>query len=639
MSTFLPSRVIVLGLPAAGTGAPGLPPMPPPPVVAERPTLAPSWTLFDWTRDEYRPVMQVNVDGLPMYCNGHDHPWLSGPANGWADFDLGCDALGQGEHAANAASLQIVPNATGWLLPAQSARYYVTLRDPNNVRESAPQVLDITNPGPGNADVRVVWNGAGIAPPWVAVRIYRRFRNADTFRRVAEVSSTAGSPYLDQMPWATLEALGISYAYVQRYRLTRPPLFLGMVAFRGRVYGWDGTSGKLYYSQRTRVTDAEFVQDDFLGELDIGIEDGFGVVTASVEHQSVLMVFKGRAIYQLDGDDPDNFVVRRLVSERGCVGRFAVCPVRDYFAFLDQEGLLLWSPSGDPTVAGGYGTTFSPIQPIWTRMNQGAGDAASIIFDERTGAIVCSVALDQFPIASHEGYFNTEMGVWESFSPNCYSTSQGVLEDAGGGQHLMRGDDLGVLSERDAGAAEIAYDGDLSGILTSVNGVELVASGAAFGTGMDGAVSSRLDIRSSAGDVLDVNRVAAATPTSLTPLYAPPAAAVAGNVVVVGVIPFVAATPPYGMDRPENKFFGNSFLTFEQEAPGVTCVLESQIDADPWDLEDNDLDLNDARNIKIPLNEFGDNLGMRVSSREPGAAVRWIDFVIDYTFTGYQGTP
>ena len=84
-----------------------------------------------------------------------------------------------------------------------------------------------------------------------------------------------------------------------------------------------GVVGNLYKGRVSKVLPG--MQSSF---IDIGLErDGF------------LYVVKERAIYVIEGDDPDTASVRCVAPARGCRGRRLWISVRDFDAFLSDHNL------------------------------------------------------------------------------------------------------------------------------------------------------------------------------------------------------------------------------------------------------------------------------------------------------------
>lgn len=598
-------------------------------------TLRPNWVTAYTGKDPYRPKAKVTIDGVLTHANGYDQPWLvNDSAEPWTAEDLGGSPPGEGEHTANIIALALDAGGT-YLANGESATYYATLRNDRLGRETAPQSVSITNSSGGARQVIATWSDTGLEAWWTHVVLYRRFKDASGFRKIAKIAVATGT-YTDDTTWAALESAD---AYLPRYRRTPPPIFKGMVWFAGRLMGWTGDDEALWYGQLPDTLTGEFLSDDFYGSEQIGAADGYGAIVAAVEHDGFLYIFKRRAIYIVEGDDPSNWVVRRMHAQRGTVSWQTVIQVREYFAFLDIDGLLLWTPGGEPVMAGASESNFSPLEERWNQMNLAAADNFTGVFHEETGEIELHIAIDGWPVLNRRIIFSTNEGVFTADDDEVYATQVGYLEDGAGGRHLCRGDEISFLWEEYVGTSEgIASGGTVFTITTGATATDWPTVEDTIVAGINGPTGTPIDLRQDDGTTLRAtNRVYSAAVSLIRPLYWSATTPAEDDVVVVGVIPYVVETPPRNGGTVQDKRFLRTFLTFEAESSGNEVLVETQTDRGSWTTIASALDLALTKPKVIDLTDLGCVWAIRVTQRDPDTHVAWTSLDVQTVETGTWG--
>ena len=500
-------------------------PTPPTPSATSKPHYAPNLTAGPTGKCPYRPWVSAVVDGLLLFANGWDPLWYWDEGSNFADVGSAVPTTGAG-----------ADDTAGSTFPAGTfLTYYLVWRNSVTAEESAPQQIKDVTDASLTFDVDLTWTDPAIAKFDKALW-YRRLQNSDNYKLIATVA-IATETYTDQDLDAAIET---NTAYVRRFRETKPPTPIGVVGHGGRAWIWEAGGQTLYYSQFVD-TGGELLAFDFPSPnlLQIGVNDGYGEITAVRPHYTSLFVFKRRAIYEVIGDDPGNFVVRRLFADRGAISQRAVLEIEGTILFVDEQGLYSWVPGAEPLIAGAtVGTRDSPLASIWERMNLDIADTFFAYHDEENGLYVVWIALD------HE--LEPGDAVLYDYRRNRFlmddarwGTTGGWLEDAAGKQHLCRIDNLGYLWEDDQSNAEGVFSGTKAGTMSGGTALTLTDSGAAFDlTTADGVVGCPVDIYDTNGVVLAVNRVASAEVTVLTNVYAEtPATVAAQTSYSIGVIP------------------------------------------------------------------------------------------------------
>lgn len=113
-----------------------------------------------------------------------------------------------------------------------------------------------------------------------------------------------------------------------------PPHFEGVIGHKGRLFGW---TGSLLYASQPITGDEATGICNWQGDLIYPVQkdDGDSIVAVAVQGDR-LTIFKRASIHVLEGDDPDDFRLRRLYQGTGAAGPRAVA----------STGLTLWFYSG-----------------------------------------------------------------------------------------------------------------------------------------------------------------------------------------------------------------------------------------------------------------------------------------------------
>jgi hypothetical protein len=593
-------------------------PNPPTPSVGEAKLLKPNWTSLASGKDPYRPWVCAILDGIAYFANGWDQAWFA-DVNGAAFWPLGSVAP---------TSFVVSDAAGGSSQPiGTELTYYLVFRNPDMGEETAPQPTDdgtgndvagVTHVMAATKDVLITWTAAEATARFTKVRIYRRRQSSDDFVLVAEVASSAGT-YTDSTAEADLST-ALEDEYVDRYRLDLPPIFKGIAAHLGRLFGFTGTDANLYYGQQALPT-GELVQTDFPAGNIIPVEpdDGLGEITAVVAHYDTLLVFKRRGCYALDGDDPANFAVRRMFADRGALSQRCVIPLLATLVFLDERGLYAWAPSAEPVVVGAKsGVAASPLAPLWARLNLDAADMMHLVHNEALGYVEAWIALDASPQARHRVRWNYRQDRLESVDDGIVSHAAGILEDGTEAQHVVHLDDLGFLWEQDVGDSEGVFAGDTTATLTGGTLPSVTASGAAFSTDeLLGSLGCPVDRYDASGNILDENRVVAVTGTTLRMLRYSPTAAAAGQSVAVGVIRDLWRLPTFDFATGDRKTVPYVIVEFEVETES-TLRVDTTSDEHAFTRR-REIDLSDDNGWAIvPCNDRGFRWTAEFSSRYAG---------------------
>lgn len=592
-------------------------PTPPTPAAGTAARYAPNFTALATGKCPYRQHVKVQLDGIPFFCNGHDAPWYWDRENA-AIYDMGSVAPTSFAATANTGGSA---HAAGTSFVYRCEFYNSRVGKATTFQELTVTHATLT------FDVDVTWTDP--VGEWDGARIYRRRQGDETFALVSTVT-ISDEAYKDSLSEIDLETGDIT---VRRYRATLPPVFKGMAGHLGRLWGWTGLDSKLYYSQRVRV-DSEFVLDDFptANVVQIGAEDGYGEIVGVISHYSFLYILKRRAIYELAGDDAGNFDLRLLYGERGCLSQRTAIPVQDRYSFIDEEGLMLWTPGGEPRIAGATpGKHESAIASIWKRVNRSVADLATSVHHEAEGEIEIHVPLDHSPIPDCRIIYDVRADRFTSVEYGVYATAVGYLDDASGVEHLCRGDDLGFLWEQYAGNSEGVHAGDTTANLSAATQLLLTSTGSSLGTAtLTGPEGTPLDVYDASGDVASENRVYTNTATTVVPLFPVPAAVDSTYTTAVGVIPAVWRIGWLNFYASKTKSIPRVYVKCEATSGASTLRVDTAVDGGSF-ANKAEIDLTSTRLLKVPVGDRGDVWSLQGSQRYAG-----MDFAVSLLEIQYR---
>jgi hypothetical protein len=498
-----------------------------------RVALAPTFTSGPTGLDTYRPWATLLVDGEWFVCNGWDTPrrW-DRTLNAWAYMGSAVPTTGAGVLAG--AGTAIVNGVT--------ARYYLVGYNSTLDKESAPQEISVVNGAGSTQNVTLTWTASEFAVDQDKVRIYRALDGTGNFKRLGSDTAVATATYTDTQNDA---ALATALAWDGSSRTTLPSAWLGMALSQKVIFAWLKDSPFLHYSQGIRVS-GTYVADDFPAAniLSIGADESAGNPTCFISFHGSDVIWTADALYEKTGDDVFTWVVTELSGSRGTFNQRTVAKVNKALYCLDKKGVYKLNTAFNAGVVGTVEELFyAPFQPIYDRMNLAAADDFHSEVLEEEGIVIFWVALDYDPTPSVGIPFNFAKGRFETLITARHPTANGRLLDAQGVRHPMFGCDAGYLWQGLYAASEGVFAGDNTALVTLGTTNLLEASAAAFNTTFaNGVLGAPLDRYSSAGAVVDENRVHSATGTTITTRLYPSAAIAAGDTVAIGVIPAVFET-------------------------------------------------------------------------------------------------
>lgn len=556
----------------------------------------------------YRPVISAVIENRFIFMNGWGQPqWWDGASN---LYNLGSTVP---------TSFSPTADTSGSVFAANSVQTYrCVFRNSTTGKETAPQLVTITDAS--TFEVDFTWSDPG--GEWTHASIYRQLADTGFFVLTAD-TTIATEAYTDNEADATIR---LRRAYVRRYRETLPPVFVAGITYKNRLICWTGNDSNLHVGQTSRP-DGESVVGDFPsggissngGILQVDPNDN-DLVTAGIVKGRFAYIFKRRAAYVLDGENALNYAIAKMFSGRGCLGPRCVTEADGWTYILDERGLLFTDLTGEPFIAGApTGTTDSPMQPVWDRMNLDALKLFSLYFSEAEGLIYVIGCLDHdvepVPIAVYDSR-NHRFVSQDSGVP---AFAMGRLEDGAGIQYDMRVDELGNVWQQDIGNSDGVYAGSTTGSVTSVGSDQtLTDTATSLSTvALDNALGAPLDRYDLGGDVVQESRVAGVTATTLRALHFDPTTPLTTDQWAVGVKPWIVQTIKSAFKVPGNKKVRR--VDFETDVTSGTLRVDMAFDENSFTNErEMDLSQNEGKTIVKAASKAGRRFHMRLTMRYSG---------------------
>lgn len=585
---------------------------PPAASVASALVMQPNFTAGPTGLCPYRPIVATTIENRFVFMNGWDQPQ-------W--WDVTNDKL-RNIGSTVPTTFSGAADTGGSTFAANSVQTYrAVFRNSVTGKETAPQEYTVTSAS--SYEVDHTWTDP--SNEFTHAAIYRQLADTGAFVLTAETAIATGA-YTDDEDDDTIR---LRRAYVRRYRETLPPIFEAGVTYKNRLIGWTGEDSNLHVGQTSRP-DGESVVDDFPsggigsngGILQVDPNDN-DVIRAGIVKGRFLYVWKRRGCYVIDGEDALNYSVSKMFAERGCIGPRCVVEADGWTYFLDERGLMFTDLSGEPFVAGApTGTTDSPMQPTWDRMNLDAARLFSLYFSEVEGLVYVIGCLDHdiepVPIAVYDSrnhrFVSQDTGV--------PAFAMGRLEDSGGRQYELRIDELGAIWQQNIGNSDGVYDGDTTSTLTTAGGdgtdQTLVNTGASFSTTtLDNAYGAPMDRYDSSGDVVQETRVGTVTGTTVRAVHYGTTAPAVTDSIALGVKPWVVQTLKTAFRVPGNKKVRK--VDLETDVTTGTLRVDTAFDDNSF-VNEKEIDLStlEGKHIVKTESRAGRRFHMRFTMRYSG---------------------
>ncbi len=174
----------------------------------------------------------------------------------------------------------------------------------------------------------------------------------------------------------------------------------------------------LYFSETAEPSAVNI--DSF---IDVRTNDGDRVTTLKA-YNSKLMIFKKNSFHELAGDTPDNFNLRQVSDEYGCLSNRATAVYNDTLLFLDRKGVCVYNGANVNAIS-------TKIQPLFEAMNVDAAiDQATMVHDKTRNQILLGVPISGSLTNNVTIVWDYIADAWtkyEGYNPKVFSIMQGRL--------------------------------------------------------------------------------------------------------------------------------------------------------------------------------------------------------------------
>lgn len=141
-------------------------------------------------------------------------------------------------------------------------------------------------------------------------------------------------------------------------------------------------------------------------------------ITGIKDYQNSLMNFKSRSTHQLDGDAPENFVLRQITSDYGCVNKNCRVTYKQVCWFLDKKGVIEFNGANINVVS-------TKIEPIINTINWDAAKLHAIMLHNKPrneiwiGVPVNGSSTNNITLVFD--YIMQAWTIWDGFSPSYFA--------------------------------------------------------------------------------------------------------------------------------------------------------------------------------------------------------------------------
>lgn len=188
--------------------------------------------------------------------------------------------------------------------------------------------------------------------------------------------------------------------------------------YQNRLFsaGFSGALSNIWFSD---AGEPEGYEADW--NLEVRSNDGDRITTMKA-YNSRLYVFKQASFYELTGDNPDNFNLREVSTEYGCLSNRAATVYNDLMLFLDAKGVMRFNGANLECIS-------NPIQSIFDQMNLTAAmDQATMVHDKSRNQVMLGLPINGATFNNitvvYDYLANGGAGAWtkyEGYNPSIYT--------------------------------------------------------------------------------------------------------------------------------------------------------------------------------------------------------------------------
>lgn len=205
---------------------------------------------------------------------------------------------------------------------------------------------------------------------------------ATFFRDIPGITSADGSFYNQILDYTRYDYGFLPPSGMSLAQMGKIPTFMENFSELLWIGGLSQIPSTVYYSDDSEPE--VFPIDNF---IEVRTDDG-SAVSALKTYNSCLYIFKETSFHEVRGDDKENFAVRMISREYGCVGNRAVCEYQNQMLFLDRKGIIQFNGANINLIS-------SKVDPIFKRMNLSAArDNSCMTYDKLRNQIICDIPVD-----------------------------------------------------------------------------------------------------------------------------------------------------------------------------------------------------------------------------------------------------
>ena len=181
-----------------------------------------------------------------------------------------------------------------------------------------------------------------------ATAIYRTAPGLQQFTRIGFLS---GSTFIDNnLPLSNeLSNNSLWFSLAPRYlEIYNNQLFMA---------GFSGLPSTVFFSE---IGKPETIRPSNFFEVRTNDGDR---VTGLKSYAGQLVVFKEKSFSVLSGDSPENFLLREVSTEYGCLSHRAIAVYEDFLTFLDRKGIAIYNGANVQIMSNAIEPTFNAMNP------------------------------------------------------------------------------------------------------------------------------------------------------------------------------------------------------------------------------------------------------------------------------------
>lgn len=154
------------------------------------------------------------------------------------------------------------------------------------------------------------------------------------------------------------------------------------------------------------IAEPEGYAPDF--NFEVRTNDG-DYITAMRAYSTQLYVFKQKSFHILTGDNPQNFFLKEVSDQYGCVNHRSTIIYDDILLFLDRKGVVMWNGSGLTVIS-------TKIQPTFDKMNYNAAlTEACMVHDKLRNQILVSIPINGSATNNITIVYDYLVGAWTKY--------------------------------------------------------------------------------------------------------------------------------------------------------------------------------------------------------------------------------